>query len=295
MAQAHHRLGVRVTVLQRAATILERDEPELAAKLLDLLRIEGIDVQLGVSLTAAERSEGGKTLHGIVNGEANGDARSWTADEILVAAGRMPNIESLALDAAGVQTNARGIVVDTQLRTSVESVYACGDVAGRYLFTHSAGAEAVTALRNMFYPGSKDAPDLIPWATFTEPELAHVGMTQVEAKARLGDGAKSYHWSLSHNDRARTEQATAGEVVVVTDAKFKIVGAHILAPGAGDMLGQFTLAIANGQRLTPDMANLVQVYPTLSTSFSQLAAEATYGQLEKPFLRTVRSLYGRFR
>lgn len=213
-----------------------------------------------------------------------------------MAAGRKPNIEGLGLEEAGVRTGPRGVVVDSKLRTSVDSVYACGDVAGRFLFTHSAAAEAVVALRNMFFPGTKDAPGVIPWATFTEPELAHVGTTSDEAGQALGkSNVRVYRWSLSHNDRARTEQSTEGEIVVVTDAKFKILGAHILAPGAGDLLGQFTMAIENGARLTPDFGNLVQIYPTISTSFSQVAAEATYSQLKKPFLQTVRRVYSRFR
>lgn len=292
MAQAHHRLGVKVTVLQRAGRILERDEPALADKLLSLLRAEGIDVQLNVAIASASKSADGKTLRGVVGGEQ----RSWTAEEILVAAGRKPNIEGLGLAEAGVKTGPKGVVVDAKLQTTVDSVYACGDVAGRFLFTHSASAEAVTAMRNMFFPGAKDAPDLIPWATFTEPELAHVGMTSIEAQEKLGaQNVRVYEWAFSHNDRARTEQATDGQIIAVTDAKFKLLGAHILAPGAGDMIGQFTLAIANGQRLTPDFGNLVQVYPTFTTSFSQVAAEATYGQLGRPFLQTVRRLYAKLR
>jgi pyruvate/2-oxoglutarate dehydrogenase complex dihydrolipoamide dehydrogenase (E3) component len=291
MAQAHHRLGVKVTVLQRAERILERDEPSLSDKLLSLLRVEGIDVQLNVMLTRAERVGDEKVLQGTVSGQA----KSWAAEEILVAAGRTPNIEGFGLEEAGVRTEPRGIIVDKNLCTSLESVYAAGDVAGRFLFTHSAGAEAVTALRNMFFPGSKAAPSLIPWATFTEPELAHVGLTSAEAKEQFGAAAKVFRWSLAHNDRARAEQATDGEIVVVTDAKFKVLGAHILAPGAGDMIGQWTMAIEKELRLTPDFGNLVQVYPTLSTSFSQLAGEATYGQLQKPFLQAVRRIYSRFR
>ncbi len=291
MAQAHHRLGTRVTVLQRASRILERDEPSLSEKLLGLLRAEGIDVQLNVALDRAEMSDGQRTMHGTVAGES----RSWSAEQVLVAAGRKPNIENLGLQAAGIATGPRGIVVDKNMRTSVESVYACGDVAGRYLFTHSAAAEAVAAMRNMFFPLAKPAPDLIPWATFTDPELAHVGMTSAEARREHAADAKVFRWSLGHNDRARTEQAADGEIVVITDPKFKVLGAHILAPGAGEMIGQWTMAIANGQRLTPDFGNLIQVYPTLSTAFSQLAGEATYAQLEKPFLQTVRKLYGHFR
>jgi pyruvate/2-oxoglutarate dehydrogenase complex dihydrolipoamide dehydrogenase (E3) component len=291
MAQAHHRLGVRVTVLQRADRILERDEPALTATLLEMLRSEGIEIVLNVDLQSAETTPSGKMLRGTVRG----NAEVWTADEILVAAGRKPNVEGLRLEEAGIAINARGVVVDSKLRTSVESVYACGDVAGRFLFTHSAAAEAVAAMRNMFYPGTKDAPDLIPWATFTEPELAHAGMTSTEAREKLGArNVRAFAWAFSHNDRARTEQASDGQMIAVTDAKFKIVGAHILAPAAGEMIGQFALAIAKGQRLTPDFGNLVQVYPTFSTSFSQLAAEATYGQLRRPFLRAVRRVYGRF-
>jgi pyruvate/2-oxoglutarate dehydrogenase complex dihydrolipoamide dehydrogenase (E3) component len=279
-----------VTVLQRAGRILERDEPALADKLLSLLRREGIEINLNVALERAEKTAAVKTLHGTIDGKPG----SWTADEILVAAGRTPNIEGLGLQEAGIATGPRGVVVDKNLRTSVESVYACGDVAGRFLFTHSAGAEAVTALRNMFFPLTKAAPELIPWATFTEPELAHAGMTSAEARETLGAGkAKVFRWQLSHNDRARAENATEGEIIVVTDVKFKVVGAHILAPAAGELIGQWTMAIEQGLRLTPDFGNLVQVYPTVATAFSQLAGEATYAQLQKPFLQNVRKLYGR--
>jgi pyruvate/2-oxoglutarate dehydrogenase complex dihydrolipoamide dehydrogenase (E3) component len=291
MAQAHHRLGVRVTVLQRAQRILPKDEPSLSDRLLDVLRAEGMDIQLGVRIERAEAADGRKTLHGAVDGQP----RSWSAEQVLVAAGRTPNVEGLGLDEAGIAHTPKGVTVDKNMRTTAESVYACGDVAGRYLFTHSAGAEAVAALRNMFYPLTKPAPDLIPWATFTEPELAHIGMTSDEAREKLGkSNTKVFRWDLSHNDRARAEAATEGAIVVVTDAKFKVVGAHILAPAAGEMIASWTMAIQNELRVTPDFGNLVQVYPTLSTAFSQLAAEATYGQLEKPFLRTLKRLNDRF-
>jgi pyruvate/2-oxoglutarate dehydrogenase complex dihydrolipoamide dehydrogenase (E3) component len=120
-------------------------------------------------------------------------------------------------------------------------------------------------------------------------------MTSEEAREKLGKrSVKVFQWELAHNDRARTEQATDGAIVVVTDAKFRVVGAHILAPSAGEMIAPWTLAIEKGLRLTPDFGNLVQVYPTFSTAFSQVAAEATYGQLEKPFLRTLKRLNDRF-
>jgi len=287
MAQAMNRLGVKTNVLQRAARILERDEPTLAGILLERLRTEGVEVQLGAELVSAGQEGGEKVLRGRLGGE---DV-TWRADEILVAAGRTPNIEALRLESAGVRTGPRGIMVDDKLKTSARWVYAAGDCAGRFLFTHSAGAEAVTALRNMFFPGAASAAKTVPWTTFTDPELAHVGMTAHEARTKIGDdNVCVYEWELGHSDRARAEAATEGRIIAITDSKFKILGAHILAPAAGEMIAQFTLALNRGFRLTSDFGNLVQVYPTFSTSISQLAGKATYGQLQKPFLRTLRRI-----
>ncbi len=292
MAQAHQRLGVRTTVLELADRILQAEERALAGQVLTLLRMEGVDVQTEAKIAAAERTAEGALLRGAVGREE----RTWRAEQVLIATGRRPNVDGLGLADAGVATSSAGVRVDAELRTSVPSVYACGDVAGRYLFTHSAGAEAATALRNMFYPGSKPAPSLVPWAIFTDPELAHAGMTSDEARAALGERkTRVFRWSLAHNDRARADGQQAGEVVVVTDAKFRIVGAHILAPHASEMIGELALAIDRRLRLTPDIANLIHVYPTIATSLSQVAAQATYGQLERPFLRAVRRIYGRLR
>jgi pyruvate/2-oxoglutarate dehydrogenase complex dihydrolipoamide dehydrogenase (E3) component len=143
----------------------------------------------------------------------------------------------------------------------------------------------------MFYPGAKDAPDLIPWATFTDPELAHVGMTSEEARQAYGEErVRVFHWDFERNDRARVDSVPAGEMLVVTDDKMNILGAHLLAPAAGEMIGQFTLAMAQGVRLTPAFRDLVQVYPTFSTSIPQLAEDAVYEQLAKPLYRGLRRL-----
>ncbi|HUF52970.1 MAG TPA: FAD-dependent oxidoreductase [Dehalococcoidia bacterium] len=292
MAQAMARLSVETTMLERGAHILARDEPELTDILLSRLRSEGVDVRTGVEVVQVARTPQGTT----VTGKTSSGEETWSAEAVLVAAGRRPNIETLGLDEAGVKTGKKGISVDDRLRTSVDWIYAAGDCAGRYLFTHTAAAEATTALRNMFFPGSASAPEPVPWTTFSDPELAHVGLTSDEARKTLGkDGMRVFHWDLAHSDRARADGATHGAMIVVTDDKFRIQGAHILSPSAGEMIGQFTLAIQNKLKLTPDFGNLIQVYPTYSTSISQTAAEATYGQLRKPFLRTVRKLTGLFR
>ncbi len=287
LGQAMNRLGVDVTVLEVVDTILMREDRSLAAMLTDQLRAEGVKIHLETQISRVERDDGRVAVMGAVAG----DERSWDAEEIIVITGRKPNIESLGLDAAGVKTAAKGIRVNKRLRTSEDWVYAAGDCAGRWPFTHSAAAEAAVAVRNMFFPGSTAAPTLMPWTTFTDPELAHVGMTAEEARRELGSGAvKTFEWDLAHSDRARADGASPGRVIAVTDKRYKILGAHILAPAAGEMISQFTLAITEGLRLTPDLAttNLVNVYPTYSTTISQVAGEATYSQLESPVVRAAR-------
>jgi len=278
LCQALNRLGVEVTVLEVAVGILLRDERSLTAMLTERLRAEGVNIHFETQISRVERREGRVTVTGVVAGKD----RSWEAEEIIVLAGRKPSIEGLGLDAVGVKTGAKGIRVNKRLRTSADWVYAAGDCAGRWLFTHSAAAEAAVAVRNMLFPGSKEAPTLVPWTTFTDPELAHVGMTAAEAKQSLGEAeVRVFEWDLAHSDRARADGASPGRVIVVTDKRYKILGAHILAPAAGEMVSQFTLAMTEGLRLTPDLAttSVINVYPTYSTTISQLAGEATYGQL----------------
>jgi pyruvate/2-oxoglutarate dehydrogenase complex dihydrolipoamide dehydrogenase (E3) component len=289
MAQAHRRLGAEVTVIELADRILAREERSLVERLQRTLASEGVRFDVSAAVERAAVDGAAKVLRGTVAGIE----REWRAEQVLVAVGRSLNAGGLGLEDAGVAAGRGGIAVDDRLRTSLPSVYACGDVAGRYLFTHSAAAEAAVAVRNMLYPGSKRAPAQISWATFTDPELAHAGLTAGEARDRLG--AKRVHvvpWPLSHNDRARADAEEEGEIVVVTDARSRIVGAHILAPHAGELIGEFVLAMDRGLRLTPDLANLVHVYPTIAACISQLAAAATYVQMERPFLRTVRRFYG---
>jgi len=270
MAQGFNRLGIRTTVLQKGPGILPRDEPDLVATLTDMLRDEGVDLRLNVETERVAVAEGGKIVFGA---EAGVPAR-WEAEELLVAVGRRPNIEGLGLEEVGVKVGRRGIEVDERMRTSVPSIYAAGDVAGRFLFTHSAGYEAVRAVRDAFYPGKGKVTDFVPWCTFTDPELAHAGLTVAEAEAKHGEDVEVYRMELRHSDRARADGASEGAIVVVT-AKGKLVGAHILAPSAGEMIHELAVGINEGMKLN-DLASLIHVYPTLSTSIGQLAAEAAF-------------------
>jgi pyruvate/2-oxoglutarate dehydrogenase complex dihydrolipoamide dehydrogenase (E3) component len=273
MAQGLNRLGIRVTLVQRGSRLLPRDEPELTERLTGVLRAEGVDVRLGTEAARVTVENGRKVVHG------SGDER-FEADEILVAAGRTPAVDGLGLEDAGVRVEPRGVAVDRRMRTNVPSIYAVGDVAGRYLFTHSAGHEAAMAVRDMLFPGRGKVSDLVPWTTFTDPELAHVGLTLAEAKERHGEKkVAAERVDLNHSDRARADGATEGRMVLVTAGE-KLVGAHVLAPAAGETIHELTLAIRKGMKLR-DLASMVHVYPTITTSINLLAADAAYRYARK--------------
>jgi pyruvate/2-oxoglutarate dehydrogenase complex dihydrolipoamide dehydrogenase (E3) component len=265
LAQAFSRLGVTTTVLQKGPTILPRDEPELVAVLDETLRRDGVDIRCNVAIENVTVIDGRKVVHGLESGTPGG----WTADELLIAVGRVPTLAHLGLEALGVMTGPRGVVVDERGRSSIDSIYAAGDVAGRFLFTHSAGYEAVRAVRDAFFPGKGKVDSVIPWCTFTDPELAHVGLTTAEAKARYG----------ARVDVTRLDSATEGAIVIVT-AKGRVVGAHILAPAAGEMIHELALAVRQKMKLT-DLASLVHVYPTLSTGIGQVAAQSAFDKARR--------------
>ena len=273
LSQALTRLGVPVTVLQKGGRVLEREEPALVERLVRRLRAEGVDLHVDVDVDRVSVSEDGmKTVHA---GE-----RSWTAAEVFVGAGRRPNVEGLGLEDVGVEVGRRGVEADSKLRTNVESIYAAGDVVGRRLFTHSAGYEAVRAVRNMFLPGSSGGSFLVPWCTFTDPELAHAGLTEAQARSEHGDDAVAvWGQDLPHSDRARAESAADGEIRIVT-VKGRIVGAHALAPSAGELIGELALAIDRKLKLT-ELARLVHVYPTIAIAIQQIAGDAAYASAEK--------------
>lgn len=272
LAQAFRRLGISTTVLQKGPAILPRDEPDLVGVLSRILAGEGVEIHCGVTIDAVEVTGGRQVVHG----RQGGTGATWSADKLVVAAGRRPNVEGLGLEGVGVGVGSRGVEVDGRMRTAVPSVYAVGDAAGRYLFTHSAGHEAVRAVRDMFFPGKGTVSDLIPWCTFTDPELAHVGLTSSQAAKRHGGRVRVWRAGLDHSDRARADAATDGSVLIVTartpTGRDKVVGGHILAPAAGELIHELALAVHRGLGLD-DLA-FVHVYPTLSTSIGHLAAEA---------------------
>ncbi len=275
MVQGFTRLGIPVTLLQKGPRILPKDEPALVDKLVDKLRTEGVDLRFNVDTEKVTVEDGKKIVHG----GQDGKAMTWAADELLVAVGRVPNMENLGLEELGIKTERKGIVVDNRGRTNVDTIYVAGDLAGRFLFTHAAAYEGVRAVRDMFFPGKGKVVASVPWCTFTDPELAHAGLTEAEAREKHGDDIEVWEQDLVHNDRARADSASEGAIMIITDKK-KIVGAHILAPAAGEMIHEFALAIEEGVKLS-ELSQFMHVYPTVSTSIGQLAGEAAFEKAEK--------------
>ncbi len=265
MAQSMVRLGVPTTVIEMAHRLVPRDEPELADRLGRILREEGVDLRLATAATAVRR--GGD---GVVVETDDGD---FTAAGLVVATGRRPNVDALGFDNFAIPVEPDGVEVDGRNRTLVPSIYVVGDAAaGRPDFTHSAAHDAVLAVRDMFFPGTGKPVALVPWCTFTDPELAHVGQTAAQARARYGDSAITVHrHELAHNDRARADGTTDGLIVIVT-AKDRIVGAHALAPAAGEFIHELGLAIQFGARLT-DLSDMIHIYPTLATGIGRIAGD----------------------
>lgn len=279
MAQAHRRLGCEVTVLE-AFQPLVKDDPELTAVVVQSLKAEGVDIRARVEISEIKSNK--STIKAILK---NGDVISGS--HILVAAGRLPNIENLNLEAAGIAYTQRGITVDAGLRTSNRNVYAAGDVAGGLQFTHVAGYHAGLIIRNaMFRLPVRNRADIIPWVTYTDPELAHIGLNEADARKAHGDKIRVLRWSFENNDRAQAEAKTKGLVKIITGRRGRILGASIVGASAGELIAPWVLAVTQGLKISA-LANMVLPYPTFSEA-SKRAAITLYAELaQKPWLRRV--------
>jgi pyruvate/2-oxoglutarate dehydrogenase complex dihydrolipoamide dehydrogenase (E3) component len=278
MALAHRRLGCDVTVLE-AFQPLAKDDPELAKVVLDALVAEGITIHANAKIERIEKAGDGIRIN--IAGQAAIDG-----SHLLVAAGRIANTEGLALEKAGIAYDKRGITVGPNLRsTTNKHVYAAGDVAGGLQFTHVAGYHAGLVIRNaLFRLPVKNRTDIIPWVTYTDPELAHVGLTEKDARAQHGDAIRVLKWNFSENDRAVTEGKTKGLVKVIAAKNGRILGASIVGPNAGDLIAMWTLAITQGLKVSA-IANTVLPYPTYGEA-GKRAATSFYADLaKKPFTR----------
>lgn len=269
LAQAFRRLGSAVTVVD-AGAILARDEPEAAPLIRKALADEGIALFEHASFADPQRVKGGVRARV----ETAAGTQTITASHLLVAAGRKPNIEDLGLDAAGVRTTGQGIAVDARLRSSNARIYALGDVAGGPQFTHIAGYHAGIFVRNaMFGLPSKVDYAVLPWVTYLDPEVAHVGLTEADARTS-GSDVITIVEHFAENDRAQAERRIEGFVKLVLTRRGKVLGATMVGPHAGEMISLWGLVISGKVKLSA-VASMIAPYPTLA-EISKRAASAYY-------------------
>jgi len=263
MAQSFCRFGTEVTLVEMADRILPTEDPDASGILTQKLEQEGVNILLNATVTQAENSGPYKTV--TVNDNI------LETDEILVAAGRMPNVEGLNLDAAAVDHHRGGVTVNDRLQTTNPKIYAAGDICSAFQFTHSADAMAKIILQNALFFGRKKVSDLImPWATYTSPEVAHVGMTAQEA-AEQGDKIITLTTQMSEVDRAILEDETEGFARVHVEKKSgRILGATMISSHAGESITQMALAITSGLKLSAIGAT-IHPYPIQAEVWKKLA------------------------
>jgi pyruvate/2-oxoglutarate dehydrogenase complex dihydrolipoamide dehydrogenase (E3) component len=266
MAQAHRRLGCEVTVIE-GSKVLGREDPELAAVVTDALRSEGTRLIEGQPVVRLSGTDGAVEV-------VLGDGTSVTGTHILMAVGRKVVLDGMNLDAAGIAFTPKGVTVDARLRSTNRRVFAIGDAAGGLQFTHVAGWHAGIVIRQavLGLPAKAD-PRAVPRATFTEPELAHVGLTEAEARKLHGDKLTVIRADLHHNDRAIAEGKDKGFAKVMI-VKGRPVGASIVGAQAGELIGLWSMAISARLKMSA-VAGMIAPYPTLG-EVSKRAAGAYF-------------------
>lgn len=268
MAQAYRRLGADVSVI--AEHVLPKEDPDVQQLMQTILEREG--VRFVREQAKAVKRDGALTFVSTENHQAAGEL-------LLVAAGRKPNVDGLALEQAGVHYSPRGVPVDDRLRTNAKHIYAAGDVVGGYQFTHYAGWQAFQAVRNALLPGSSSGvSNLVPWVTFTDPEVAHIGLSEADAKAQHGADIQVHRLEMAQIDRAVCENDRSGFVKIITTGDGTIVAATIVAARAGEAIVELIVAMNRGMKVK-DVAGTIHPYPTYSTAVQQLAADITVEHL----------------
>ena len=254
MAQAHLRMGSKVTVIE-GAKALGKDDPEIAAIVLDKLRAEGVVIEEDALAGEIKGKAGAIEVH-------TKDGRVFKGSHLLMAVGRKSNMDKLNLEAAGIETHRTGIVVDDSMKTTNKKVYAIGDVAGGLQFTHVAGYQAGVIIRSaLFGLPAKQSTKHIPWATYTDPELAQVGLTEAQARDEHGDKLEVVRFDIHHNDRLIAERKAYGLIKVMV-LKGRPVGVSIAGPQAGELIGMWSLAIANKLKMS-QISAMVAPYPSV--------------------------------
>lgn len=285
MGQAFNRLGTKVTIFHSDSRILPKDDHELSDMLKDRLIKEGVDINLDFTISEVKKINSGWEipLTGAVNSKTGiTEKSSITSEKLLISLGRQANTEGLDLEAASVIYDRKAIHVDKYLRTAAPNIWAAGDCTGRYQFSHIAEAEAKIAVRNALFPlNFKVDYQGIPWTTFTDPEFAHLGLTE-EQCIQKKINFKIYSQSFSGDDRAITEGSDFGKVKIISNSTGKILGAHILGPRAGELINEAVLARRKNLAIY-DIGLTIHVYPTLGLALQRATDEYFADLVRKPF------------
>ncbi|NNE09370.1 MAG: mercuric reductase [Gemmatimonadetes bacterium] len=282
MAQSFRRFGSNVTILEMASRILIKEDEDAGEIVRAALVADGIQLELGVKI-ASLKKRGARVIATLET--ADGNQTALEADRVLVAAGRKPNVEGLGLEVAGVACTKHGVTVDDRLRTSNPNIFAAGDICSQYQFTHTADALARIVIGNALFPGRGKASALtVPWATYTDPEIAHVGLYPGEAKER-GIEIDTYTEDFSHVDRAILDEENGLVKIHVRKGTDKIVGATIVAKHAGDLISEITVAMAAGAGLGT-IAKAIHPYPTQAEAIKRLGDAYNRTRLT-PFVKSL--------
>jgi len=288
MAQTFARLGSKVTLLSNTG-LLPMEDVDMSKVVEKQFLTDGIDLHLGIMISHVEKTTIG------VRVQLKDDHRELTSEiegsHLLIATGRRSNVENLGLDRAGVKVNNGRLEVDARLRTSNKKIFACGDVAGPYLFTHMAEHQAGIVLRNtLFHLPAKAQVTGIPWCTFTAPELARVGLSERDAQ-ESGVKHQVYTFPFSENDRAITEGQVDGMAKIITTQKGKLLGACIVGPHAGELIAEYVLAISQGLNVSA-LSNTIHIYPTLAHINRRVADQRMKESLTPSRQRWIKRLFG---
>ena len=262
ISQAYQRLGCQVTVI--ANSLLPKEDPDVRQVLQQVFEQEGIHFVRGQATST--RIEGETIVVSTVGAEARGEL-------LLIASGRRPNLEGLDLEKAGVQYSEKGIEIDDRLRTTARHIYAAGDVVGGQQFSHFAGWQAFQAVRNALLPGSSSAfAEVVPRITFTDPEVAHVGMTEEQARSQFGGEIAISRWDLTRVDRAVCDNDLNGFIKIIANHDGSILASTIVAERAGETINEVAVAMKRGLKID-DIAGSIHAYPTYSTGLQLLLTE----------------------
>ena len=280
LSAALNRLGVKVTIIQRSAHVLKKDDRELVDRLIQTLWAEGVTILTETQTT--DFTQQGDTI--VASIEDKKGERQIEAESVLVSVGRRPNLDGLALEKAGVEFDSKGIKVDSHLKTTAKNIYACGDVVPPYLFTHIAEYEAIVATTNACFglPIKKANYYNVLWTTYTDPELAHAGLTEKQARKQYGDKIMIYRWEHKDVDRAKTDLAQNGLSKFICDKKGKLLGIHILGHGAGELMHEAQLAKSLGMPFSK-IASVIHAYPSYSDAVRQPAKKCYIDILQNNF------------